>query len=148
MLKRAGARQLFAVAGPLVRVEWYPSLAAAVRGLEKNSLAAVGYSLPTLIGGSIGQLLLISWPFAAVFVTGGPTRALNLAAVLVIVATHALLLRGTSLRPWTALALPVGFIMLVFTTVRSALVTRLRGGVSWRGTFYSLDELRGGRARD
>jgi len=37
---------------------------------------------------------------------------------------------------------PVASVVMVFTLLRSAAVTLARGGVEWRGTFYSLQELK------
>jgi hypothetical protein len=40
------------------------------------------------------------------------------------------------------LAFPVAAALVLYAMLRSTLVTLLRGGVVWRGTFYPLDELR------
>jgi hypothetical protein len=42
-VKAAGGRSCVAFGPDLVEVDWYPSLAAALRGLEKNAFAGVGY---------------------------------------------------------------------------------------------------------
>ncbi len=143
-LKQSGARALFAAAGRLISVEWYPSLQAAVRGLEKNSLAVVGYSTWRLVAGCAAQVSLSAWPFVAVWLTVGWVRLAYAGAVALIVGCHLFLIRSTGLRPWTAAALPVGVLLVVFAVLRAALLARLRGGVTWRGTWYSLEELRRG----
>ncbi len=104
-------------------------------------LAAVDYSLAMLLAGSAAQVPLTAWPFAAVLVTGGPTRALYAASVALIAGCHLALVRGTSLGGWTALGLPIGTLLFVFTTLCAALLARVRGGVWWRGTLYRLAEL-------
>jgi hypothetical protein len=40
------------------------------------------------------------------------------------------------------LTFPVAAALVLYAMLRSTLVTLLRGGVVWRGTFYPLDELR------
>ena len=153
LLKDSGARQAFGVAGKMVRVEWYPSVREAMRGLEKNTLAAVDFSLGILVAGATAQIVLTAWPYAAVFVTSGPTRWLNAATVVLLISVQAWLLRSTSLRAWVGFALPLGTLMVVFTYLRAAVLTYVRGGIRWRGTFYSLDKLKqyepraGGRAK-
>ena len=142
-LGRSGARQAFAVVDTLLQVEWYASLSEAVRGLEKNTLAAVDFSLSTLVAGSLGQLIFTVWPFVALYATSGGTRILNLLAVVLMIAVQIYLLRRSSLRAWTALALPLGTLLVVYTYARAAILTYARGGIRWRGTFYSLDKLRG-----
>ena len=42
---------------------------------------------------------------------------------------------------WLA-AFPVATLVFVYAMVRSTVLTLVRGGVVWRGTFYSLRELR------
>jgi hypothetical protein len=39
---------------------------------------------------------------------------------------------------------PVGAALFIYLTLRSMALTLSRGGVVWRGTFYSLEELRRG----
>jgi hypothetical protein len=39
-------------------------------------------------------------------------------------------------------AFPVAALVFVYAMVRSTVLTLLRGGVVWRGTFYPLRELR------
>ncbi len=141
-LKLAGARQACAVVGPMVHVEWYPNLPAAIRGLEKNTLAAVNWSLALLIVGALAQILMVAWPFLAVLLTDGAVLWLNAAVLLLIVSSHAALLADTSLPRWTSLALPIGVLLVVYTYLRAAWLTYRRGGIEWRGTFYSLAELR------
>jgi len=51
-------------------------------------------------------------------------------------------LQGGSLRWWIAFLLPVAVPMLIFAYLRAVLLTYVRGGIRWRGTFYSLKELR------
>ena len=40
------------------------------------------------------------------------------------------------------LAFPAAALVFVYAMVRSMVLTRVRGGVVWRGTFYLLRELR------
>ena len=127
----------------LLQVEWYASLPEAVRGLEKNTLAAVDFSLSTLMAGSLGQLTFTVWPFVGLYAMSGGTRILNLLAVVLMIAVQIYLLRRSSMRVWTAVALPLGTLLVVYTYARAAILTYARDGIRWRGTFYSLEKLRG-----
>jgi len=40
--------------------------------------------------------------------------------------------------------MPLVFPLLIYALLRSALVTIRQGGVRWRDTFYSLEQLRAG----
>lgn len=142
LLRDNDARQAFGAAGGMVAVEWYPSLREAVRGLEKNSLAAVGYRPWTLIGAAPAQLVSMCWPFVAVFVTAGPTRWVNLALVMLLLGLQLALLHGGSVRKRVAILLPAGVLLVIYAYLRAVLLTYLRGGIRWRGTFYPLKALR------
>jgi hypothetical protein len=46
--------------------------------------------------------------------------------------------------PLYCLTLPIGAVLFAFILFRSTVVTLRQRGILWRGTFYSLDELRRG----
>ena len=144
ILKQSGSRQVCAIPGSMAKVEWYGSLGAAIRGLEKNTMAGVNWSLGLLLGSMAAQLLFTAWPFFVAVAANGPARWLNLAIVVVIVTIHAAMLSETSLPIWLPLLLPIGVVLVVWTSARAAVLTYWRGGIEWRGTFYPLAELRRG----
>jgi len=141
-LKGAGFRQELASGRGLVRVEWYRSLAEAARGLEKNAFAGLDYSVARAVA-AVGALSLFHLaPFVAAPILGGwPGLLLAAAAAIQIVGAWAAS-RETGVPRWTALLLPVGVLLLAGVVVRSVALALARGGVDWRGTFYSLEELR------
>ncbi len=143
-LKASGAKAHCTVAGPFLCVEWYPSLGAAFRGLEKNTLGAVNYSVPLLAAGGLAQLVMVVWPFVAVLMTAGTTRWLNVLVVAIIVSIQTAMLRETRLRLWTVPLLPLGVLLTQACFARAAVLALWRGGIYWRGTFYRLDDLKNG----
>jgi hypothetical protein len=46
--------------------------------------------------------------------------------------------------PIYALTHPAGAMVLAWMVLRSTIVTLRQGGITWRGTFYPLDELKRG----
>lgn len=145
LLKREGFRQDLLFGRGAVRVEWYSTLGEAVRGLEKNSFAGAGYSLPAVLASTVAILTLNVWPFVAAFVTSGVTQALYVAAVTIMLAIYVGSTRGSGTRPWLAPLFPIGSLLLVYILLRSATLAVRNGGIRWRDTFYSLDELRRNR---
>lgn len=145
LVKKHGLRQDVISARDFIGVEWYGSLREMIDGLMKNAFAGVNYSVPQLIGATAGLLLINVWPFVAIFLTSGTTRALNAAtAVLVALVFRAVTRRsGTSI--WYVVAYPAATILFVYVMWRSALLALVRGSVTWRGTRYPLSELRGNR---
>ena len=83
----------------------------------------------------------------AVFVTGGATWWIHLTIVVLLLAGQLVLFQGGSLRWWLAFLLPVAMPLVIYAYLRAVLLTYVRGGIRWRGTFYSLDELRDTRSQ-
>lgn len=142
IIKQAGFRQDVVFGRGLISVEWYRSISEAVRGLEKNAFAGAGYSLMNIAVTTGAMLVFSVWPFVAVFVTDGWTRALNGSLALLIVAIYAASTRASGSRAWYGLAFPLATLLLVYTIWRSALIALANGGIDWRGTHYPLDALR------
>jgi hypothetical protein len=156
VLKGAGFRQSLVVAGgldaatardarPFLQLQWYPTLRAAVRGLEKNAFAMFDFRAPRVVFWSVAGTLMAVGPLVAAFLAPGWHRLPWLLSLLL-----ACLSFGTAGReilgrfPWPlSLFFPVAQVLLAWTVLRSAWVTLWRGGVSWRDTFYPLEQLRG-----
>lgn len=145
LLKRNGCRQLLASADGLVSVEWYRTLPELALGFRKNAFAGMDYSALRTAGAALGNAVLCVWPFIAVWATTGAERgwyATSAIAQVIAYAGPAFVHRS---RPWLALLYPVAAV--IFVTILAAAVTRTlrRGGIEWRGTFYSLERLRANR---
>jgi hypothetical protein len=141
-VKAAGGRSLVAFGPDLVEVEWYPSLAAALRGLEKNAFAGVGYRPAFLMAAVLGLLATHVAPFVMAVV--GPAAARGpswgvVAAVLVVYAIHGRWARHPAL---LGLLHPLTVTLLAWAMLRSAARTLVTGQVRWRGRSYPVARLR------
>jgi len=142
-LKRMGYASNVAMAPDLLSVEWYTSLWEAIRGLEKNTFAGLEYSLFQVGFSIIGLLMIMVWPYIALFLTGGWVFWLYVGAILLqlaiyLVANQLMGLRSVGL----ALVYPVSALLFAFTVARASYLTLIQGGITWRGTFYPLAQLR------
>ncbi|PWK08450.1 glycosyltransferase [Tumebacillus permanentifrigoris] len=141
-IKQARLKQRMGISPELLQVEWYPSVGDAMRGLEKNMFAGLNYSLWMVLVATIGQLVFFFLPFLAMF-TGGWQGWLFLVAVLCNVAIYLLYTRKmTTYSGIEVVALPLTVLLFLFIFLRSTVLTLKRGGIYWRGTFYSLQELK------
>lgn len=141
-LKEHGFRQDVLLGVRSVMLEWYPSPRALMHGLEKNSFAMTDYKLGGIVAITAVVILTRCWPIAGLFLTSGPAWWLNAGAIAAGVLLHAGLLR---ISRWSRHCLwwwPVSGLVLLFIVWRAVLLTLRRGGIDWRGTHYSLDELR------
>jgi hypothetical protein len=145
IIKDAGYSQEMLFGRGLMSVEWYPSLAALARGLEKNSLAGVDYRVAAMIGGTLVQLLVFVWPFTALAVASGVTLALNFAICVVILAAYVLVARMLGAPAWYAVGFPLMALAFVAILWRATFITLRDGGINWRGTHYPLAALKSNR---
>jgi GT2 family glycosyltransferase len=142
-VKKLGLRQELALGHGLLKVEWYASLGEFFRGVEKNSFAALGYSVSKVAFYAAEIPALTAWPFAAAFLSSGAAAALYAGSAAAQVATFAVcnhFLRGRVFL--LALGYPACALLFSYALVRSALLALVRGGIYWRGTFYPLSLLK------
>lgn len=146
LLKENGARADVVYGTGRIRVPWYGSLGEAVRGLSRSVWAGLDYSVAAAAGSLAVTLALNVWPWIGSVVSAGPARWLNLIAVTGSAGLFAGTARYSTVRPWLAILWPVTGLVFAWIIVRSTVGTLFRGGIEWRGTFYRLEELRGGRS--
>jgi len=144
LAKQAGVRSGVARAGNSLSVHWHAGLANTVRGTTKNFFATTGYRLPVAIVQIICVLWLCVFPFVAWPFVHGWARLFAFAALgLPVLATAAVSLRLKA-PAWYALTFPFGALVFAWMLARSTIVTLWQRGVVWRGTFYSLEDLKRG----
>jgi glycosyltransferase involved in cell wall biosynthesis len=128
-----------------VSVEWYGSVGEMVRGLRKNTFAVLDYRLSLLLAGSAALISVHILPLWGLLLADGIPRLLCGAIIIVNILALALGARAfqTDLRslPW----FPVTPYIKLYIIWRATLLTLIQGGIDWRGTFYSLDELKAHR---
>ncbi len=145
IIKDAGYSQEMLFGRGVVSVEWYPSLHALVRGLEKNSLAGVDYSIAAIVFATLAQCVFFVWPFIAVIVTSGTTALINGAACCALLAGYAETARVVGIPRWYAVGLPVAVAIFVWILWRATFLTIRNDGITWRGTRYPLAALKANR---
>jgi glycosyltransferase involved in cell wall biosynthesis len=145
LVKQRGGSQRALHGRGLVRVEWYPSVRAFVRGMRKNSFASLDYSIPKLVGALAGGAVLQLWPFVALLVTTGPLLALYSVTALLLITPLAVSMRRDGAPIWLALGYPLAAAVMLYAMAGSAAAALRSGGIEWRGTRYPLDALRANR---
>jgi len=144
IVKQAGFRSSVGLAQEAVVVRWHAGLGNLVRGVTKNFFAALGYNVGLVLLAAIGMLLLNVAPFIAIFVSHGWIRVLAVAAVVIALGFHVGVNVVMRVSPLYALTHPIGAVLFCYMLLRSTVVTLWQGGVTWRDTFYPLDELKRG----
>ncbi|MDZ4168304.1 MAG: glycosyltransferase family 2 protein [Coriobacteriia bacterium] len=149
MVKQAGGSVAMVNGRGCASVPMYASIGELMRGVEKNgsSLAHRPFALVML---AFAALLAIEYSPIAATLAGamyGPDWLLALGGVS-LAATTAVFCAAlwVNTRTWAAgLLWPIGIALMVFALARATYLTHRRGGVVWRDTFHSLEELEAGR---
>ncbi len=144
-VKQAGFASRVAFGDGMVRVRWAVGAHGVVRNLTKNFFAHLHYNVAFAAMAALGMLWLHLGPwFGAVFATGW-ARAGYVLALGCLLTVYAGMGRRTKISVGYALLHPAASVVMVFTLVRSTVLTLAQGGVEWRGTFYPLAELKRNR---
>ncbi len=141
LVKRSGYRQRVVFGPGLASVRWAEGAWGVVRNLEKNLFALYRYRLIVAAVACAGLILQIVWPLAALLV-GGWARPAALVWYASVFGIFVVSRRLTGVSPRYAVLYPLAVTLFLFAHLRSIGLTILRGGVFWRGTFYSLKDLR------
>jgi glycosyltransferase involved in cell wall biosynthesis len=142
ILKKHGYRSDVAYGPDFLSVEWYASVKEAVRGLEKNAFASCDYRVPLVLQGLAFLLLGSVFPYAAVFAVDGAARSIYCFVIILQILLVADCARFHGAPPLYAAGLAPSTALLSWIILRTTVLNLVRGGIYWRGTFYSLKELK------
>jgi hypothetical protein len=144
LVKEGGFRSGVGKGWKEVRVRWHAGVGNIVRGTTKNFFAATSYNLGLACVQLAMVLLLCVLPWVALPFLRGWALLFDAIAVAVIIATHAGVSIEVGVSPVYALTEPLGALLFAWMLARSTVVTLWNGGITWRGTFYPLEELKRG----
>lgn len=144
-VKQAGLASCVAFGEGLVRVRWAVGARGVVQNLTKNFFAHLRYNPWLAIAAALGLLWLHLGPWLGTAMATGWTRAGYAVALGSLLTVYVAMGRRTKISPGYVLLHPVASVLMVFTLLRSTVLTLVHGGVEWRGTFYPLAELKKNR---
>jgi len=142
IVKQVGAKSCVGIAEEHVSVRWHAGLGNIVRGVTKNFFAAAGYSLFLVAAHCLIIFAVSLLPFLAIAFLHGWARSFAISSIVIAVGFQASIAWVLKANPLYGLTHPVGCMVYLYMVLRSTAVTLWKGGVEWRGTFYSLEELR------
>ena len=152
LMQNSGFASRPALCGKRVSVYWHQGVAATIRGTEKNFFATCQYRVAQAAGQILALLLAVDfpwivlliayrWPHDAVRTAALLSAAVSIAVPMMVQAAVAISFEISALY---ALTSPLGALLVAWMIIRSTYVTLKNGGVTWRDTFYPLDELKRG----
>ena len=145
MMGKEGRRQDLLLAQGLIHVEMYSTALEMVRGIQKNVFTFLEYSAWYLLAATLLMFTTHVWPWLGLLVTHGATFWLNVVSAAIATAFYAYLVPRFGFSRWCLVYLPLAGIVSLALYWQIAIRTWIQRGVIWRGTFYSLKELKAAR---
>lgn len=142
LVKHSGFRQRCVFGRDLLRLRWVVGTFGMVRSLTKNFFAILRFNVLFAIAAICGVLLINAGPFVGVCLAHGWARMGYLTALLAIAAMYYGMASMSDISLLYFLLHPVGTVLFAFAMLRSMIVSLAKHGIEWRGTFYSLPELK------
>jgi glycosyltransferase involved in cell wall biosynthesis len=143
VIKQNGYKQRFLSGVNQLCVEWYPSLKEAIKGLEKNTFAGFNYSLAVTVFAITTILISHFLPIFTLFSTDHTVQLMSALFLIIFQALYGVtIVKMSSYSLWKLAVYPITTIIFLYSTIRAIALTYIKGGIQWRGTFYSLKELR------
>jgi glycosyltransferase involved in cell wall biosynthesis len=144
VVKNGGYAQRNVFGADLISIRWARGALGVVRNLTKNSFAIMSFQWPRVVLSCIALLFLNLMPFVGVCVAHGSARIPYAVALVSMFLIYAGMAWHSAIRPYYFLLHPVSTIFFLYTMLNSMALALSRGGITWRGTFYPLEELKKG----
>jgi len=141
MIKRAGYRQCVILGPDLVRLRWLHSALGVVHLAEKNGFAAYRYNVALTLLAGLGLATIALLPLIAI-VAGGWALVAGLLSYIAVGLTFWGNRKVTAAPAWLAILYAPATLVVLYALMRSMMLALVRKGIDWRGTRYSLSEIR------
>lgn len=140
-IKRAGFRQRAVFGRDLARIRWAEGAMGVVNNMTKNLFAIFRFRL-VLAAAALGSIFFLCLlPFVGLAM-GSTAVGPFVLTMLALIALYSRYHRFGLPRLAYVFTFPAGAVLFLFALVQSISRTILQQGVTWRGTFYPLAELR------
>ena len=141
-IKKARFHPDVVIGRDLVSLRWIKGAMGLVRNLEKNMFAFLKFRFSLVIAACVAVLFLNVWPFLGAIIAPGWTHLPFAVAVALIAARYYQSAEAIGVPAITFLLNPASAILTAVAILGSAFAATRDGGITWRGTRYSLEELR------
>ena len=141
-IKKAGFRQDVVFGRDLVSLRWAVGAAGVVANLEKNLFAFLRFRISLVLAVCALTFFLCVCPFLGVFLAPGWAKASFAVAIAMIALAYTLSGRYTGNSALLFLTCPIAALVFNFAALQSAFLALRDGAITWRGTKYSLEDLR------
>ena len=141
-VKQQGLSQDCLLGGSFIQVRWYGAVSEMIQGLLKNIFALYSYRIGYVAAGLVGIISLTIVPVWGIFLTQGVVRTFFGLSILCRFALFVCNARGMKIRSTSFFWSLLTPYLIVYMIVKAVWVTLKNKGIDWRGTHYSLQELK------
>jgi glycosyltransferase involved in cell wall biosynthesis len=146
VVKNAGYAQRNVYGADLISLRWAKGAMGVVNNLTKNSFAIMSFQWWRTLLSAFALAFLNLMPFFGIWFAHGWARLPYALALASLFGIYVGMSWESDVPAYYFVFHPIGATLFVYIMMRSMVLTLARGGVVWRGTFYSLEELRRGMA--
>jgi cellulose synthase/poly-beta-1,6-N-acetylglucosamine synthase-like glycosyltransferase len=144
LVKNTGYAQRNVYGADLISLRWAHGAMGMVDNLTKNSFAILSFQWWRALLSAFALAFLNLMPFVGIWIAHGWARLPYAVALASIFGIYVGMSWESDIPAYYFVLHPVGTALFVYIMLRSMALTLAQGGVVWRGTFYSLEELRKG----
>jgi hypothetical protein len=144
LVKDHGLAQRNAFGPGLVPWRWFEGTFGLCRVLRKNMFALMQYRWAKAAGACLLFAFFNLLPWFGVWLAPGWVKAPHAVALGALASLYVGLARRERISPLYFFLHPISSVLLIYTMLHSMAHVARHRGVVWRGTRYSLDELRSG----
>ena len=144
IVKNSGYAQRNVYGADLISLRWVQGAMGMVNNLTKNFFAIMSFQWWRALLSAFALAFLNLMPFVGIWIAHGWARLPYAVALASIFAIYVGMSWESDVPTYYFVLHPIGAALFVYIMLRSMALTLARGGVVWRGTFYSLEELRKG----
>ena len=142
LVVKRGYKQSYDFSKGLISVKIYDNISGMIKGLEKNQFAGANYNVSTTLATCSLLLFLHVYPFIGILFGSWLSRVLCGISIIMVFAIYNTSRKYMPISLSHFLIHPISASLYAWTVFKSMVNILSRGGVEWRGTVYSLEELR------
>jgi glycosyltransferase involved in cell wall biosynthesis len=144
VVKKAGFAQRNVFGGDLISIRWAKGAMGVVNNLTKNFFAVLSFQWWRTVISAFGLAFLNFGPFLGIFLAHGWARVPYAIALASLFSIYVGISWRSAVPAYYFLLHPASTALFIYTLLRSMILTLWNDGIEWRGTKYSLTELRKG----
>ena len=144
IVKNAGYAQRNVYGADLISLRWAHGAMGMVDNLTKNFFAIMSFQSWRLLLSAFALAFLNIMPYIGIWLAQGWARVPYAVALAAIFGIYVGMSWESDIPAYYFVLHPIGAVLFVYILLRSMTLTLARGGVTWRGTFYPLEDLRKG----